>query len=98
MIAELCRRGEYVKSAMSTIEAPVVRNILRDFAATSDKPVPDASIAPELYGSSADIGADDVSGKTFAEAVERIKAQSRHPGPASRLPGWRSPILQALLD
>jgi len=50
VIAELCRRGEYVKSAMSTIEAPVVRNILRDFAATSDKPVPDASIAPELYG------------------------------------------------
>lgn len=53
---------------------------------------------PELYGSSADIGADDVNDETFAEALERIKAQSRHYGPASKPPEWRPPILQALLD
>jgi nitroreductase len=35
LIAEFCRRGEYVKSAASALEAPVVRDIQRDFAAIS---------------------------------------------------------------
>ena len=33
LVDELRSRGEYVKSAMSTIVAPVVRAIRRDFAA-----------------------------------------------------------------
>ena len=48
LIAELRSRGEYVKSAMSTVEAPVVRAIRRDFAAISDAPDPDASLASEV--------------------------------------------------
>jgi hypothetical protein len=32
LIAELCRRGEYVKSTASALGAPVVRDIRRDFA------------------------------------------------------------------
>ena len=48
LIAELRSRGEYVKSAVSTVEAPVVRAIRRDFAAISDAPDPDASLASEV--------------------------------------------------
>jgi hypothetical protein len=47
LIAELRRSGEYVKSAMSTIEAPVVRDIRRDFAATSTGADPDDTIASD---------------------------------------------------
>jgi acetyl esterase/lipase len=54
LIAELCRRGEYVTSAASALEAPVVRNIRRDFAVLSEKPDRDASVAADTYGNSAE--------------------------------------------
>ena len=47
LVSELCRRGEYVESAASALEAPFVRDIQRDFAAISDKPDCDATVAPE---------------------------------------------------
>src|SRR6266850_2563756 len=54
LIAELCRRGEYVKSEAGALEVPVVRDIRRDFAAISEKPDRDATVAPEAYGDSAE--------------------------------------------
>jgi Translation initiation factor IF-2, N-terminal region len=98
LIAELCRRGEYVKSAMSTIEAPVVRDIRRDFATAGDEPEADVTIESEAYGSSAESHAGEGPKETFAAALARIKLESGQKEPASGSPHWRPAILQALLD
>jgi hypothetical protein len=101
LLAELRRRGEYVKSAMSTIEAPVVRAIRRDFAAAVRADIdPDDVIDASLYGKSAEIAEeDDGPDETFAAAVARIKSQPpRQQTAASKTAQWRPAILQALLD
>jgi hypothetical protein len=69
LIAELRRRGEYVKSALNTIEASVVRDIRRDFATASDEPDADVTIVPELYGSSAESHAVEGPNETFSAAL-----------------------------
>jgi hypothetical protein len=98
LVAELRRRGEYVKSAMSTIEAPIVRAIRRDFASASAAVDPDESLEPNLYGKSADIAANEPD-ESFEEAVARLRSQPpRHHSTASTTGHWRSPVLQALLD
>ncbi|WP_027331246.1 translation initiation factor IF-2 N-terminal domain-containing protein [Mycolicibacterium tusciae] len=58
LVDELRSRGEWVKSAMSTLEAPVVRDIRRAFAAASPESDPEESLEPALYGDSADLDAD----------------------------------------
>jgi hypothetical protein len=99
LLAELRRRNEYVKSAMSTIEAPVVRAIRRDFPAASADIDPEEAIDASLYGSSAAITEDDGQDETFANALARIKSQPpRHQAAASNAAQWRPSILQALLD
>lgn len=101
LVDELRGRGEWVKSAMSTVEAPVVRAIRRDFAAATSKADPDESLEPALYGDSADLDAvTSEPDETFAEAFARVKSESpRHQTPASsKANRWRPPILQALLD
>lgn len=101
LIDELRARGEWVKSAMGTIEAPVVRAIRRDFAAADPSADPDHSLEPALYGDSADLAMPaEPPGQTFAEALARVKAEPpRHQKSASSKAGrWRPPVLQALLD
>lgn len=100
LLAELLRRNEYVKSAMSTIEAPVVRAIRRDFAVASADIDPDDVIDASLYGMSAEIAEeDDGPDETFAAALARIKSQlPRYQTAASKTAQWRPAILQALLD
>lgn len=97
LVAELRGRGEWVKSAMSTIEAPVVRAIRRDFAAAD----PEHSLDAALYGNSVDSAIPSESpGQTFADALARARAESsRHRKSATSKNGrWRPPVLQALLD
>ena len=101
LVDELRSRGEWVKSAMSTLEAPVVRAIRRDFAAASPEVDPEQSLEPALYGDSADL--DTVaseSDETFAEALARIKSEpTQHQrSTTSKTNRWRPPVLQALLD
>lgn len=101
LIDELRERGEWVKSAMSTIEAPVVRAIRRDFAATDPPAEPEQSLDAAFYGDSADVAIpSEPPEETFAEAVARVKAEpSRHQKSATSKDGrWRPPVLQALLD
>lgn len=101
LVDELRSRGEWVKSAMSTLEAPVVRAIRRDFAAASSSAVdPERSLDPALYGDSADMDAGTSEpDETFAEAFARVKAQPPHQTHASSKSNrWRPPVLQALLD
>jgi hypothetical protein len=98
LIAELCRRGEYVTSAASALEAPVVRNIRRDFAVISEKPDRDASVAADTYGNSAERRVHEGPDDDFAAAVARAKSRTAPRGPGSRPSHWRPVILQTLLD
>lgn len=101
LVDELRRRGEWVKSAMSTIEAPVVRAIRRDFAAADPPANPEHSLEPALYGDSADLALPtEPPGETFAEALARVKAEPplHQKSATSKTGRWRPPVLQALLD
>jgi hypothetical protein len=100
LVDELRSRGEWVKSAMSTLEAPVVRAIRRNFAASPEAD-PEESLEPALYGDSADLDATTSKpDETFAEAVARVKAEPpRHQKSATPKGNrWRPPVLQALID
>ena len=83
LIAELCRRGEYVKSAASALEAPVVRDIRRDFATIREKSDGDATVAPEAYGDSAESRAEEGPDEGFA-ALARAKSRTTPKEPGSR--------------
>lgn len=101
LIDELRSRGEWVTSAMSTIEAPVVRTVRRDFAAATRDVEIDETLDPVLYGVSADLGADTSDlDETFAEAFARIASEPahRHAAGSPRSSRWRPPVLQALLE
>ncbi|WP_438804049.1 translation initiation factor IF-2 N-terminal domain-containing protein [Mycolicibacterium mageritense] len=101
LVDELRRRGEWVKSAMSTIEAPVVRAIRRDFAAADPPADPEHSLEPALYGDSADLALHtEPPGETFAQALARVKAKPplHQKSATSKTGRWRPPVLQALLD
>jgi Translation initiation factor IF-2, N-terminal region len=101
LVDELRRRGEWVKSAMSTIEAPVVRAIRRDFAAADPPADPEHSLDATFYGNSADPAMpSEPPGETFAEALARVKADTsrRQKSATSKNDRWRPPIRQALLD
>ena len=98
LVAELRRRGEYVKSAMSTIEAPVVAGRPSRFRARRRRARLDVTFVPEFYGSSAESHAKEGPNETFAAALARIKSTSAQKGPGSRAPHWRPAILQTLLD
>ncbi|GAB7072092.1 translation initiation factor IF-2 N-terminal domain-containing protein [Mycobacterium hodleri] len=101
LVDELRSRGEWVTSAMSTLEAPVVRAVRRDFAAAIPKADPEETLQPALYGDSADLDAiTDMPDETFAEALARIKSEPprRQMQASSKENRWRPPVLQALLD
>lgn len=101
LVEELRSRGEWVKSAMSTVEAPVVRSIRRDFAAAHPAVNPEQSVDPGFYGDSADLDVTTESTEeTFGEALARVKAEPpRHQKSAtSQANHWRPPVLRALLD
>lgn len=102
LITVLKERGEYVKSAASRIESPVVRAMLRDFAAeipTSTEEYGEGIFDPRIYGRSAATNDASDAELSFAADLARVKAQ---PSPASnrRTPqhSWVAPILKALLD
>lgn len=96
LLAELSRRGEFVKSAASQLEAPVIRAIRQEFGTGGDGPHPDAIVNPEMYGRSAEPLTDN--GDTgFAEELARAIAQSKAQG-HNEIARWRPPILQVLLD
>ena len=97
LIKELLRRGEFVKSAANTVEAPVVQAIRRDFAAASAAADPEETLTPDLYGTSAELATDEPD-ETFAAALARIKAQPPHQATGPKARQWRPAILQALLD
>lgn len=95
LLAELSRRGEFVKSAASQLEAPVVRAIRQEFSAVGE-PDPDATVAPAMYGRSAEpLTNEDETG--FAEELARAIAQSKAKG-RNNVAQWHPPILQVLLD
>lgn len=96
LLAELSRRGEFVKSASSTLEAPIVRAIRRDFAPAIEQSVEEATSASTMYGHSARTTANDDT-ETFAAALDRARS---HSNSAVRVNSSvrRAPILQVLLD
>ena len=96
LLAELSRRGEFVKSAASQLEAPVVRAIRQEFGVIGKVQVADAVVTPEMYGRSAETLTDD-SDTGFAEELSKAMARSNAQG-HHNISTWRPPILQALLD
>jgi hypothetical protein len=98
LLEELSRRGEFVKSAASTLEAPTVRAIRRDFAAVSEGSDLESTVTPEVYGRSAESRATEESDDSFATALSRAKSRSKPKDTKSKAPQWRSAILQFILD
>ncbi|ADU01808.1 translation initiation factor IF-2 N-terminal domain-containing protein [Mycolicibacterium gilvum] len=98
LLAELDDRGEFVKSAASTLEAPVVRAIRRDFAPASTTLPEDDPYALDSYGRSAAATAVDEPGETFEEALRRVKSRSQSSPSGPRQPKWMPPVLAALLE
>lgn len=98
LLDELRRRGEFVKSASSVLEAPVVRAMRENFATANEGVDREATVDPAVYGHSAEapVVAQD-STETFAAAVERARTQSETKDQA-RTAQWRPPILQVLLE
>lgn len=102
LITELRERGEYVKSAASRVEAPVVRAMMRDFASEISTPTAEFTMGildPGMYGRSAATNDASDANLSFAADLARIKAQ---PSPANNRRtnqhGWTAPILRTLLD
>ncbi|MFI5506166.1 translation initiation factor IF-2 N-terminal domain-containing protein [Mycobacterium sp. NPDC051804] len=96
LLAELDRRGEFVKSAASQLETPVVRAIRREFGTVSTGQDADAKLSPEMYGHSADpTTTEDES--CFADELAKARTQSKAKG-QNKVARWHPPILQALLD
>jgi hypothetical protein len=77
LLAELSRRGEFVKSAASALEAPVVRAIRRDFAAAGNTPdlEADVSASAAMYGRSAEPSIEDQA-DNFATALANAQKRS----------------------
>lgn len=103
LLEELRRRGEYASSPNSTLEAPVVRDILRQHASATPEPDPETILDPHLYGAAAATAPgdslDDVGDDPFGAALARIKAQPRYqPDTPKKAAEPRPAILQALLD
>ena len=72
--------GEFVKSASSTLEAPLVRRLRADLGGRT------TSISPQDYGRSADIGQPCDDGG-FGAAYEKARRQSRSTASGSHKPG-----------
>lgn len=102
LITVLKERGEYVKSAGSRVESPVVRAVLRDFAAemsTSAEEFTESTFDPGMYGRSAATNDASDAELSFAADLARIKAQPlRASNRRTPQHGWMAPILKALLD
>jgi Translation initiation factor IF-2, N-terminal region len=97
LLFELSRRGEFVKSASSTLEAPIVRAIRRDFAPGPSKPELDESCTRPGGRPMAATAAEDPD-EPFEEAVRRAKSRSNPPSFGSRQSKWTPPVLHALLE
>lgn len=102
LIAVLKERGEYVKSAASRVESPVVRVILREFAAEISTPTEESTesmVDFKMYGRSAATKDARAAELSFAADLARIKAR---PSPVNTRGtpqhSWMAPILKALLD
>jgi len=98
LLAELAKRGEFVKSAASTLEAPVVRAIRRDFAPTPATSQADEAYAPGSYGRSVSAAAVEEPDESFEEALRRVKARSQPSASGPRQSKWTPPVLAALLE
>ena len=96
LLAELSRRGEFVKSAASQLEAPVVRTLRREFGTVSTGQGADAKLSPEMYGHSAEPATTE-DGTEFADELAKARTQSKAKG-QNKVARWHPPILQALLD
>ncbi|WP_083997766.1 MULTISPECIES: translation initiation factor IF-2 N-terminal domain-containing protein [Mycobacteriaceae] len=96
LLAELNRRGEFVKSTASQLEAPVVRSLRREFGTVSTGQDPDTKLSQEMYGHSAEPATGE-DGTSFADELARARAQSKTKG-QNKVARWHPPILQALLD
>ncbi|MFV8165307.1 translation initiation factor IF-2 N-terminal domain-containing protein [Mycobacterium sp. 134] len=95
-------RGEYVNSPMNKVEAPIVRSILRDFAAQShmcNATEADTALDSLQFGRSAAITEAKETGSSFAADLARVRSTS---SPAGLLPAaggkWLPAVLRALLD
>lgn len=83
VLALLSGWGEFVRSASSTVEAPLARRVREHFAARPPRP-----ITARDYGVSADLSrpnARDDGG--FGAALERARQQSRRSSSGSHTPG-----------
>lgn len=98
LLAELADRGEFVKSAASSLEAPVVREIRRDFAPTPAPPHEEDVYPHESYGRSAGVTAVDEPDESFEEALRRVKSRSQSSPSGLRQPKWTPPVMAALLE
>lgn len=98
LLAELARRGEFVKSAASTVEAPIVREIRRDFAPAPAPPHEEDVYAPESFGRSSGATAVDEPDESFEEALRRVKSRSQRSSSGPHQSKWMPPVLAALLE
>jgi translation initiation factor IF-2 len=100
VIATLKERGEFVASAMSKVEDPVARAMLRDFAADVSTPreqLTDDAIDPAIYGWSAARAESDADGRSFAADLARVKSQPAPKASDGKPRSWLPPIRRVLL-
>lgn len=98
LLRELSRRGEFVKSAASTVPEPVARDIRRDFPFSSADAGTEETVPASQYGNSAQPPTSAGRDETFGAALARVKAHSSQRVSRQRAQEWRPAILQALVD
>ncbi|BBX25023.1 hypothetical protein GCM10009632_19130 [Mycolicibacterium alvei] len=83
ILALLSGWGEFVKSASSTVEAPLARRVREHYAARPPRP-----ITARDYGASAGSNRSALrDDNDFAAAVERARRRSRRTAPSDHKPG-----------
>lgn len=87
-----------MKSASSTLEAPVVRAIRRDFAAAISEDFDVDTPTAEMYGRSTESRTTEEPDESFAQAVARAKLNSSAKQVESKRSQWKSAIHQFILD
>jgi translation initiation factor IF-2 len=86
VLARLNEQGEFVKSASSTVEAPVARRLRESFGGSKPAPEKSAQKAPEAKGKSADKSVDAALDNAIDKAVGNGEAAKESHGVATAPP------------
>jgi len=82
--------GEFVKSASSTVEAPLARRVREHYAARPPRPITARDYGASAGPSRRPVVSDD---NDFGAALERARRQSRRTSPGNHMPGEIETVL-----